>query len=177
MNELKRLQAKHFQILELSLDGLPKREIATRLNLTPATVHNVTNSPVFRHEFAKRKTERNSRADAAENVRRLNAATVLEEAALGAAQTQVALLSSENEIIKQKSAMDILDRTGYPKVTKTENRSLGAQIVLTEGLLDRLNAANQTVFGEDFPTDVLMETEQTNGRETKRSSGDGGSAN
>ncbi len=78
-------------------------------------------------------------------------------AAEGAANTQVGLLQSENERIRQTSAMDILDRAGCPKISKSESKNLNASLVITPDLFDRLNLASKDAFGKDFDSNELSQ--------------------
>lgn len=156
---VQRLQAKHHKIIDLLIEGRSKKAIAEELGLTPMGVINLTNSPVFRHEFARRKEEQRKLTDEADVQRRLTAADILDDSALDAAKTQGELLRSENERIRQTAAMDILDRTGYPKVTKSESRSVTAQIILTADVVERMQRATQDVFKEDLDFAILEEEE------------------
>ncbi len=151
---IQRLQAKHLRIVELLLDGTAKKDIAETLGLTPAGVINITNSAIFQHELARRRTERVGRLDEAENIRRLGAADILDQASSDAARTQVGLLTDENSKVRQVSAMDILDRTGFPRVTKSESRSVTAQIVLDGDAIDRIQKASREAFGEEMPMEL-----------------------
>ncbi len=62
---LKKLLPRHYRILELCLDGKNRKDIAEEVGLTPRAVTNVTNSPVFQNEFARRRKERNKKHDEA----------------------------------------------------------------------------------------------------------------
>ena len=111
----------------------------------------IVRSPIFQHELARRRAEQNDRVDRLEARRRVSAREVLDEASVQAAQKQVFLLDSENENLAQRSAMDILDRTGYPKISRSEGRHVVGDIVLTREDLERIQEASRACFGEDFP--------------------------
>ncbi len=150
-HQIKRLKPKHLRILELLLIGKSQKEIALELSLSEYGISLIVNSPVFQNELARRRAEQNEKADLAETTRRLTAREILDKSANEAANVQIRLLGSANEAIKQRSAMDILDRTGYPKVTKTENQSKSIFLNLTQKDLDRIQKASLTCFGEEIP--------------------------
>jgi predicted transcriptional regulator len=137
-HELKRLLPRHFRIMELVLLGKKQTEIAEELGLSNYGVSVIINSPVFQEELGRRREEQNAHADEVEVVRRLNAREVLDRVAVEVAQRQVALLESPDERVAQKAAMDILDRTGYPKVSRAEGQHVVASIILDEKYLERI---------------------------------------
>lgn len=150
-HKLKRLQAKHQRIVELTLEGMSSKKIATEVGLTPQGVQVIQGSPVFQGELARRQESRVEAVveeTSAIRARRAGAKAILEEAAGDAAQTQVNLLESSDLSVRQRSAMDILDRTGFPKVTKAEVSSQSLTVSVSEVGLKRLMEATQEVFDE-----------------------------
>ena len=151
---LKRLLNKHHRALELALDGVGTAEIGEQLGFSKSTVSRILTSPAAQSELARRRAERAQRQDEAAFIHSANARIELDSAAGKAAQTQVGLLNSEDERIKQKAAMDILDRTGHARVEVREN--LGASIVLDASALKRLLEANRACF-PDEPIIIVQE--------------------
>ena len=54
-HELKRLNARHHRIADLMLTGLPRSQIAKRLEMKPRGVRNIQWSPIIQSEFARRR--------------------------------------------------------------------------------------------------------------------------
>lgn len=112
--EIKRMLPRHFQILDLTLEGLGRTEIAGALGMTRETVQRVVASPVFQHELARRREKREGLRDQnsvlEEGAAIDRARMILEEALPKAAQTHVGLLDNDDPAIAQRSANSILDR-------------------------------------------------------------------
>lgn len=128
----------------MTLDGVCPVDIATSLGMDRKSIFRILRSPAAQHELSRRREERASRQDEVAFTRETNARIELDAASGKAAKTQVSLLDSEDEKIKQKAAMDILDRTGFARVERRENVS--ASIVLDEAGLARLLEANKSCF-------------------------------
>ncbi len=62
---LKKLLPRHYRILELCLDGKNRKDIAREVGLTPRAITNITNSPIFQFEYARRRKERQKQNDRA----------------------------------------------------------------------------------------------------------------
>lgn len=160
---IKSLRAKHFRIVELSLAGWKSTDIATETGLVPESVARILRSPVFQGELARRRKEQTIRVDSVEADLRSPAAQILAEASSVAAQTQVGLLESESEKIQQTAAMDILDRTGIPKITKSQNQSISAQIILDNRGVEALSRATAEAFNQvlEFPLETKPDEPET----------------
>ena len=155
--ELKRLQSRHHLILDLLLEGKTQAEIARKMGYSDYGLSNVINCSIFKAELERRRTERHNYMYEAEVRYNRSAREKLDDAAVKAAETQVELLRSENPKIKQMSAMDILDRTGYSKVSRNESTSRSVQLVLTPEYLERMRQASIAAFGKEWPTDEDLE--------------------
>ena len=148
-HQLKRLRVRHYIIMDSLLSGMTQRQIARDMGMSAYGISQIVNSPVFQHALARRREEQNARLDQAEVVRRLDARETLDEAAVKAAQEQVELLKSPHEHIRQRSAMDILDRVGCPKVSRQDGRKVEATILLDQKQLERLREATRECFGHE----------------------------
>jgi hypothetical protein len=161
-------------MIELSLDGRTRSDIAEETGYTPEGVGLITKSPLFQAELARRRTSQLAQLDQERVERTRDAFEVLTDAATRAAQKQVELLDSADARIAQASAMDILDRAGFPKRKEVVGMKGMVQIQLSGEDLRRIQETTRTCFGKDFP----FETEETetpssaaNGPHTVDSSG------
>ena len=155
--KLERLQAKHLKIAELALQGRPAVWIAKELEMSQGCIYNILNAPIFKAELARRREERNVRQDEAAQVSEFQAKDILDSHASLAAETQVGLLSANNDRIRQIAAMDILDRTGHPKITRQDSRQLKAVVVLNAAAVQRLQETTELCFGKGKGLDFESE--------------------
>ena len=109
---LKRLLSRHHRMIDLLLEGLSRKEIALRLGCTPQCVSIVANSPNVQEVLARRRDSIEKKTDNAIAVTVQEAQEVLERNSLEAARVHVDLLSSDDEAVRQRSANEILNRTG-----------------------------------------------------------------
>lgn len=107
---LKRLQARHLQILEFNLMGLGASEISKRLSLSHYGVSQIMNSPLFQQEISRRRAAESGENTLARQEVLVNARSKLENAAEAAVETQIGLLKSKDERVQLASAKTILDR-------------------------------------------------------------------
>ena len=148
--EIKRLLPRHYRILDLVLLGWNQKDIAHELGITPYGLSNIIRSRVFQHELSRRRDAKYQMEDQSEAEIRLRAREKLGKTSLEAADTLVGLLESPNERIRQASAMDILDRSGIPKVSRQDQEKRVVQINISADQARRLLEATQQVFGEDM---------------------------
>lgn len=130
---LKRLKARHERILELASLGASNIAIADELGITSQTVCNVLRSSIGRARLSELNQEREARFHARqERLDELadNALSVYEDVFLG----HEPLEPKE----KVKLAGDILDRTGLPKTSRSEQTSVRA--TLTREQIEEINA-------------------------------------
>jgi len=147
-NKLQNLRAKHLRVLDLVLEGKSNVKIAETLGLTPAGVRLIVNAPVFQSRLSReRDRDRVSQREASES-RDLTAKELIAQSACMAAEKQISLLGSGNDKIAQVAAMDILDRSGVPKISREDHRSLSATVVLSDAALERMQRVTQDVFDE-----------------------------
>ena len=129
---IENLNSRHFKIIEYWLEGLKASQIAKKLNMADTQVRHILNSPQFQHELAIRKASydcvvNNRIAKVEEDV-----SETLKSAAIQAADTIIGCMDSEDENIKLRSASDILDRTGFPKVTRQTSDLSSPSITINE---------------------------------------------
>jgi hypothetical protein len=112
--EIKKLWALHHEILRRKILGQTNREIAKDLNITEPVVSYTTNSAL-----GKRHLELMQGAVDKEVVD--IKAKIKEMAAEATKVLEAALASDQPMALRVKAATDILDRAGFPKVTRNEN--------------------------------------------------------
>jgi len=157
--QLQRLLPKHYKILDLVLAGWIQRKIADELGLSYVGVSNIVTSRVFQAELARRREEQNQRIDRTESVRQMSVREILEGATVEAAEKQVGLLRSPNVRVQQMAAMDILDRGGCSKTSRSEGKNFAANIVLMPKSVERINQVTREVYGHDFPFEKHVEND------------------
>jgi len=112
--ELQRLVPRHFNIMELCLQGYTQRDIADSLGMSQTAISLIVNSPVFQDELAKRRSTQQKMTDEVSVKERTNIVSDLrqkiEEAAMDAADVHIKNLKNENPRVAQVSADAILDR-------------------------------------------------------------------
>ncbi len=156
---LKRLQVKHNRILELSIAGMSNKAISEEMGLTTVAIQNILSSPVAQNELARRLEDRRLRMNDIQEAKDLTAREILLGASNQAAETQRDLLRSPTEKVRQIAAMDILDRTGYPKMSKNESTEVHATIMIDENVLGRMQRASVEAFGEPLNVPRLKSKE------------------
>ena len=145
--EIKRMQERHYGILELLLRGHKQSEVARMVKYSAYGLSLVVRSRVFQAALAKRREEQNRRVDMEEGKRRMTAGEILHEATARAAQVQVKHLKSPIAGVAQRAAMDILDRGGVPKVSKSQGQSTQVGIFLSDKGVERIQQMTMEVFG------------------------------
>lgn len=134
--ELRRILPRHFQILELYLQGYRPIDIAQVVQMSPSAISIITNSPLFQDEVARRRESREKLNDQMAVVEKadteLKAQQVLEKASVRAAQVHVDLLTNPNAKIAQASANAILDRVVDKKVDR------GTTIIIDKAAIELL---------------------------------------
>ena len=135
---LKTLNNRHHAILQACLEGLTNKSICEKFSMKPAQVSVIVNSPNFQHELALRRDKVIEKHT--DNVASIQeeTASILRQSTKRAAQKLVDLVGSENEATARQSANDLLDRAGFPKVQKQEQKNMSAVVVLDADDLTRL---------------------------------------
>ncbi|KKM90310.1 hypothetical protein LCGC14_1239880 [marine sediment metagenome] len=109
-NEIDRLLSRHWKIMDLSLAGWGSKQIAEALGITPQTVSNVTNSPIFQDEMARRRGNIEKTSDTELALTPSKAKEKLDTLALGAAEKLGQLIDSRDEAIAHRSSVAVLDK-------------------------------------------------------------------
>ena len=121
---LRDLLPRHHQIVELVMDGLPNGEIAEIVGCTPQTISNVRNGSEVQHMLALR----HARIAAASDDRRASDAAEVSEAirsrTLDAVKRLGMVLDHGKDRDALRAAEAILDRGGFPRVQRTEAKSV-----------------------------------------------------
>ena len=131
-SSLKRLQAKHLQILEFNLMGLGASEISKRTGLSHYGVSQIMKAPLFQQEIVRRRSEESGDNKLARQEVLVNARSKLEGAAEAAVDTQIELLKSSDQRVQLASAKTILDRcfTGDERGNTSVNLNVESITVL-----------------------------------------------
>lgn len=131
--DIRKLNPRHLKIQDLALEGLKIKDIAEQLHMHRPHVSMIINSASFQHELSIR---RSSVAEQVENnVASLDdeVASALKRSAKQAVDKIVDKMAhAEDEKLQVKSAIEILDRSGYPKSTRVE----GQQVNIAIGISD-----------------------------------------
>jgi len=114
--------------MDLDLRGLGSSEIARQLEMTPSHVSIITNSGPYQHEISIRRAQLD-----AMNAQRIvdsndEVASAIREKTLAAARRLGLVIDTGKDNDAIRAAEAILDRGGYPRVTKTEDKSVRINI-------------------------------------------------
>jgi len=155
---VKRLQAHHHKMIQLCVEGVPPNLIATKMNCSRAAVSNVINSPLAKAEIARlrSKVEEVKVKEFAEVQH--TADQILANNSGAAAKVMSSLLLSQNEKIQHIAAADILDRTGFPKISRNDSTMMDVKIILTENAVARIQGVTQSVFGKNLLEPSLVDS-------------------
>lgn len=153
-HELKKMQARHTLIVDRAVAGKTRKEIADELGMSGAGISNILQSPIVQAEISRRRRGIEKKEDDRIADTSVGAREILDDAATQAAMMQVIHIKSGNERVSQIAAMDILDRTGYPKVSKSETKGLLVGVQLDGAAFERLNAASLLRFGKPIVSGV-----------------------
>jgi len=134
--ELQKLNNRHYKIIDFCLRGFTNRQIAEQLSITDQAVSIIINSPIFKHELALRRSALSEIKDERIAVEEDDVARTLRDGAIKAAAKLVLNTNCGNPGAENSACEAILDRTGYSRVTKQENKSVGVQITITKELAD-----------------------------------------
>lgn len=172
--ELKRLNPRHFQMVDLLVAGYTQRETAEIIGCSHHTVKIVARSPLFIAEFNRRMKVRNAGGVAEEKEAfESKARSILQQNSTRAAETQVELLDSDDDSIKLRASGSILDRVlGKPNDNVSGGISDGVGIQISEKTAELLITAlkesrnGQQRHSADGPSAEASQDEQGDVRET-----------
>lgn len=114
--EVSRMLPRHHEIVKRCLLGMSNVAIANELGMSNRSISLITNSPLFQQELARRRKLVESEETKIISGGVKQARQILDDNSALAAQTQVDLMSSNEERVKSSAAKDILDRTIGSKV-------------------------------------------------------------
>lgn len=168
MQTTEHLTPRATQIMDLVIQGMKSGAIAERLGLTGPYVSVVVNAPQFKHQLAIRQKRLADRADDAAFDQNQEAIRVVQDAdntlkanAKAAADKMVALLDAESEAIQHRAAVDILDRDGLQRQTKTNIDATQTITVLDEKAAQLIKETLEQ-DGRDGALKEQTESKQTN---------------
>lgn len=128
MQTIQKLSARHYGILEKCLRGWVPKDIAEHYNMSQQQVSIVINSPSFQYQLADRRSKLNDRQD--QDI--VEQTQKVDEAIAGhtmAAVSRLGLVVTDGKDGDAIRAADsILDRSGHPRVQKTESKSVSVTI-------------------------------------------------
>ena len=115
MTTIKRMLPRYRDLMRRLVCGQTRRQVEQEMNMSSANYTVIIGSPLFKAELAKMEMELNKQV-----LDKLSSSKVedvvthkLKKASPDAADVDIALLKSGNEKVRQRSAFDILDRTGH----------------------------------------------------------------
>jgi hypothetical protein len=127
--DIKQLNNRHYKLLELCLRGvMSNKEMAAALGMSEQNISIVTNSSSFQHELAIRRAAINEKVDAAIVEAGDEVTETIRSGALEAAKRLCVLRDSTDEQVASRACENILDRSGHPRVMKSEQKSLSITI-------------------------------------------------
>lgn len=115
------LLPRHSKIMDLLIEGFTPFSAASKLNMPYRQVYNLVHTPSFQHKLHLRRTRVEERIEDKIVEDTLSVQDYLQEATQHAAQKLISLMDSPSDTVARAAANDILDRTGFAKVTKNEN--------------------------------------------------------
>jgi len=110
----------HREILRLAVTGMKQVDIAEVLNVTPVMVSYTLNSPIAKREIENLRAARD--LDAVDVAKRI------QEIAPIALQTLEELLCQGTEVVKFRTATDLLDRAGHAAIRTLRTESLSVHL-------------------------------------------------
>ena len=133
------LNPRHHKMLEFVLRGWTNKQIADHLDMSPQNVSLVTRSPSFQHEVSLRRVKLDDMSNQSIVSADQDVTNAIREGAKAAVDRILSGIHSADENIAIRASTEILDRGGFPKVSKIESKSLS--VVMTTDDLVRLKEA------------------------------------
>lgn len=144
---IQQLNPRHYKILEYCLCGMTNTQIATQLGMTQPGVSVITNSPNFQHELATRRSRLNAMTDERLVSVTDDIASTIRDGARAAITKVLGSINSDNERIALSASQDILDRAGFPRVSRVESKAISIVI----------NAKDAALIAESLELDNSVE--------------------
>ena len=161
--ELQTLSSRHFRIMDYLLAGWKLVDIAKAMKCTTQNLQDIKKSRIFQDELAQKRAildaqVQDSLAKSVSDQEYVNER--LMKGAKNAVDKLVGFVDGTDECspsIARQSASDILDRAGYPKLTKTENTQ-NTIFVLDQEDLARIERTIQLEMAQDSKINLKSET-------------------
>lgn len=120
--ELKRLGSQHYRVIELALSGnLSRKQIGEAVGMTAVNVANILDSQLGQMELSRRRQEQHQQTDSAVAKGGAEAARILDEASVMAAEKVVQLANgAESQKIQLSAAAMILERQGLGRAASIQ---------------------------------------------------------
>lgn len=118
--EIQNIWDTHREIMRLLITGAHHVDIANELGVTPQTISNVMNSAICKRQMELMRAERD--LDAVDVAKRI------QEIAPIALQTLESLLCEGTDVVKFKTATDILDRAGHAAIRTMRTESVSVHL-------------------------------------------------
>jgi hypothetical protein len=126
---VQRLLPRHARIKDLTALGVSPSDIASQLSMTTRNVYNIINSPSFQHELSLTRSSIDSSITETLSRQADDVATIIAAQTRRAAERLGILIDSADEAIALRAAADVLDRGGYPKLTKSDNTTRSSILI------------------------------------------------
>ena len=128
MSDIQKLSARHMRILQLYLLGHKQVEIAGRLDMSQTQISNIINSPSFQYQAAQRREVLEEKMDDAQVHNDIEVSNTIKLHTMQAVQRLVAEMDGSVAGDRIRASTEILDRGGFPRVQRTESRSISVNI-------------------------------------------------
>lgn len=122
--DLKKLNPRHFKMLEFCLRGWTNKQIADHLDMTSGNVSIVVNSSSFQHELATRRSTIDDLSNQQIVESDQDVTDAIRESTMEAVERIVGCIHSDDENVAIRASTEMLDRGGFPKVSKIESKNL-----------------------------------------------------
>ncbi len=121
---IQQLNARHYKIIECVLNGWTNKQIASHLDMAPNAISVIINSPSFQHEVSLRRATidgmRNQRLVESDQ----DVTDAIKEGTRAAITKLVQSIESADENVAIRASVEVLDRGGFPRVSKIESKNL-----------------------------------------------------
>ena len=124
MSSIQQLNPRHYKILEFYLRGWTNKQIADNLNITQCNVSVVTRGQSFQHEVTMRREKLEELSNQSIVSSDQEVTDAIREGTKSAVDRILGCIHSEDENVAIRASTEILDRGGFPKVSKIESKSL-----------------------------------------------------
>lgn len=161
--QLQTLSPRHLRIMDYLIAGWKLIDIAKAMKCTTQNIQDVKRSTLFQDELAQKRAildsqVQDSLARTVSDSEYVN--ETLQKGARDAVNKLVGFVTGDDECspsIARQSASDILDRAGFPKMTKTENTQ-NTIFVLDQDDLDRMEQTIAMDIDPVVETKIKSET-------------------